>query len=68
MSPLSFLIGAARFLAVFLWLALLVGAVSGAWTLTCWIAETRQRRRERAPRRHQTDHDDQTLYPTGEQQ
>ncbi|MFB7647180.1 hypothetical protein ACFC0S_17010 [Streptomyces sp. NPDC056084] len=33
MSALSFTIDAAQFLAVFLWLALLVLAVSGAWTL-----------------------------------
>ncbi|GHB55928.1 hypothetical protein GCM10010331_49750 [Streptomyces xanthochromogenes] len=81
MSPLSFAIGAAQFLAVFLWLALLVLAVSGVWTLTCWIAETRQQRRERQAEPDalqelaRLDHDldqyaatIQPLYPTGEQQ
>jgi hypothetical protein len=41
---LSFLILAVRFLAVFMGLALLGLAVSGAWALTCWIAGRVQRR------------------------
>ncbi|MFK0182009.1 hypothetical protein ACIQVR_39365 [Streptomyces xanthochromogenes] len=44
---LSFLIGVAQFLAVFLWLGLLVLGVSGAWTLVCWIAGHQQRRNDR---------------------
>lgn len=83
MSALPFAIGAAQFLAAFLWLALPVLAVSATWTLTCWIARRPQRRRDRraapAPDQMQElarlDRDldtyaasIQALYPTGEQQ